>query len=71
MNIWQTIMGWFSPPAIGPVKAKRSYGRMVCPDCGKDVAQTSKGPWKHDCRTTLAQVQAELDTVSGIATEGI
>jgi len=60
MNIIETMLrDWWLRVFPAPVPARRRYPRTTCANCGRDVAHTSRGTYRHSCQP------ATLTTTAG------
>ena len=40
----------FTSPPVPVPRVRARFARGYCPDCGRAVALTSRGTWRHSCR---------------------
>ncbi len=53
MTIIARIVAWLWGLFSTPAPAPRHYLRVACKACGKVLAQTSRGTWRHRCAPKL------------------
>lgn len=49
MTLWDRFVTWFWRRAQR-TEGRRRYLRAPCEVCGRIIARTSKGTWRHQCR---------------------
>ena len=49
-RVWRWVRTWFAPERTPLV---RRYPRAACPLCGRDMAISKNGAWRHRCQKRL------------------